>query len=98
MHISTYPSTNYLKDMFSKICSQHTGICESQIVTTAKAVNAPKISLFVNQMPAYHKLVLSEKADIHYHLSGYGFYNEEGLIRLVGEGIERYALLISAGL
>ncbi|NOX62161.1 MAG: streptolysin associated protein SagD [Chloroflexi bacterium] len=33
-----------------------------------------------------------------YHLAGYGKYQEEALIRLLGEGIERYALVVGARL
>ncbi|MGA3372333.1 MAG: YcaO-like family protein [Terracidiphilus sp.] len=47
-------------------------------------------------MPNYHKVLLGEKAEIQYHLAGYGVYSEESLIRLLGEAIERYALIIAA--
>jgi len=46
-------------------------------------------------MPAYHKLLLGESVDMSYHLSGYGVFKEESLIRVLGEGIERYALLVA---
>jgi len=47
-------------------------------------------------MPKYHKLMLNENIEISYHLSGYGIYREEALIRLLGEGIERYGLLTAS--
>jgi thiazole/oxazole-forming peptide maturase SagD family component len=47
-------------------------------------------------MPNYHKILLGEKTEIQYHLAGYGVYREEALIRLLGEGIERYALITAA--
>jgi thiazole/oxazole-forming peptide maturase SagD family component len=42
-------------------------------------------------MPHYHRTVIDPTLNIRYHLAGYGTYYEEALIRLVGEGIERYS-------
>jgi thiazole/oxazole-forming peptide maturase SagD family component len=49
-------------------------------------------------MPDYHKLVVHPDAEMVYHLAGYGIYQEEAMIRLLGEGIERYGLMVAGNL
>ncbi len=98
MVLRNYPSHFHLKNRFFEICGHHVGILKSQIIMAAKSLNFPDISLFVNSMPAYHKLLIGENAEMSYHLSGYGIYREEALIRLLGEGIERYALVVAPAL
>jgi thiazole/oxazole-forming peptide maturase SagD family component len=46
------------------------------------------------QMPGYHKVLLRADMEMQYHLSGYGTFYEEALIRLAGEVIERYSLMV----
>jgi thiazole/oxazole-forming peptide maturase SagD family component len=93
--LKNYPSHTNLKNRFGEICGQHAGILESQILFSAKTNYSPSPALCTNSMPAYHKLLIGENVDMSYHLSGYGYYREEAMIRLLGEGIERYALLIA---
>ncbi|ODS23675.1 hypothetical protein AB835_07685 [Candidatus Endobugula sertula] len=47
-------------------------------------------------MPDYDKLLMGENSNVEYHLAGYGFYQEEAFIRLIGETAERYALVSSS--
>ncbi|NMA85300.1 MAG: streptolysin associated protein SagD [Epulopiscium sp.] len=91
-----YPSSIRLKNKFLSINGQHFGVMESQILTTAKGKYAPNISVCTANMPDYHKILVDEMAEMNHHLSGYGIYFEESMIRLLGEGIERYALLIAS--
>jgi len=91
-----YPSSVRVKNKFKDICSQHYGIMESQILTSAKGRYTPNISVCTANMPNYHKIIVHEKAEMNHHLSGYGIYFEESMIRLLGEGIERYALLLAS--
>ncbi|WP_040210961.1 YcaO-like family protein [Clostridium polynesiense] len=91
-----YPSNIRLKNKFKSINAQHFGIMESQILTTAKGKYSPEVSVCTANMPDYHKIIIDEKAEMNHHLSGYGIYFEESLIRLLGEGIERYALLTAS--
>jgi thiazole/oxazole-forming peptide maturase SagD family component len=93
-----YPSHNNLKNRFKQICSQHFGIMESQILMAANSISAPNIAMCTNRMPDYHKILVHHNSEMNYHLSGYGLYMEEALIRILGEGIERYALLVAAKL
>ncbi len=91
-----YPSSVHVVNDFRRLCGQHFGITESQIVQVAQAKHAPRMHTMTARMPNYHKLLLGEKTEIQYHLAGYGVYREEALIRLLGEAIERYALITGA--
>ena len=91
-----YPSSAHVINDFRRICGQHFGITESQIVQVAQAKHAPFMQTMTARMPNYHKLLLGEHVDIQYHLAGYGVYREEALVRLLGEAIERYALITAA--
>lgn len=90
-----YPSNTVLKNKFLNLCGQHYGILESQILTSAQGKYTPKISVCTANMPAYQKATIDEHAEINHHLSGYGVHFEESMVRLLGEGIERYALLLA---
>jgi thiazole/oxazole-forming peptide maturase SagD family component len=81
---------------YRQLCGQHFGIAESQIVQVTQVRHAPRMQTMTARLPNYHKILLGEKAEIQYHLSGYGIYREEALIRLLGEAIERYALVTAA--
>jgi thiazole/oxazole-forming peptide maturase SagD family component len=91
-----YPSSAHVVNDFRRLCGQHLGITESQIVQVAQAKHAPRMQTMTARMPNYHKLLLGEKTEIQYHLAGYGVHREEALIRLLGESIERYALITAA--
>ena len=91
-----YPSSACVLNDFRRLCSQHFGIAESQIIQVAQSKHAPRVQTMTARMPSYHKILLGPKAEMQYHLAGYGVYREEALIRLLGEAIERYALITAA--
>ncbi len=91
-----YPASVHVINDFRRLCSQHFGITESQIIQVAQSKHAPRVQTMTARMPSYHKILLGEKSEIQYHLAGYGVYREEALIRLLGEAIERYALITAA--
>lgn len=91
-----YPSSVHVLNEFRRFCGQHFGITESVIIQVAQSKHAPRVQTMTARMPNYHKVLLGAKAEIQYHLAGYGVYREEALIRLLGEGIERYALITAA--
>lgn len=93
--LNIYPTNRSLKNKFLHYGGQHFGILESQLLTSTKGRYTPKIDVCTANMPKYEKLILNEEAEINHHLSGYGVFFEEALIRLLGESIERYALMIS---
>ena len=94
--LTFYPSgTHLLENLIRPICSEHGGITHSVLVSPISHCEGLEITSITVQMPAYHKILLNPEADIQFHLSGYGTFYEEALIRLVGEAIERYALLVA---
>lgn len=96
MNLTHYPyGTHLVEDVLKPICSEHGGIVRSLLVSPVKYSEGLDIKSVVAQMPAYHKVLLSPHLDMQYHLSGYGTYYEEALIRLAGEAIERYSLMVA---
>jgi thiazole/oxazole-forming peptide maturase SagD family component len=91
-----YPSNGHVISDFRRLCAQHFGITESQIIQVTQLKHAPHMQTMTARLPDYHKILLGEKSEIQYHLAGYGVYREEALIRLLGEAIERYALITAA--
>jgi thiazole/oxazole-forming peptide maturase SagD family component len=90
-----YPyGTHLLENVLKPICSEHGGITQSLLMSPIKYSDGLDIRSVMAQMPPYHKQLLSPDLDIQYHLSGYGTFYEEAIIRLVGEAIERYSLLV----
>lgn len=94
--VSFYPANVHVVNELRRICGQHFGISESQIVQVAQMTHAPRMHTMTARLPNYHKVLLGDHAEIQYHLAGYGVYREEALIRLLGEAIERYALITAA--
>jgi len=96
MQVSFYPyPTHLVEDLFKKICSEHGGILQSLMVGPLKYFEPLDIKSVSGQMPYYHKVLLDPALDVQYHLTGYGAFYEEAIIRLVGEAIERYSLMVS---
>jgi thiazole/oxazole-forming peptide maturase SagD family component len=96
LDLTQYPYSTYLtEDVLKPICSEHGGIVRSLLVSPVKYSEDLAIKSVVAQMPAYHKVLLNPKLNMQYHLSGYGTYYEEALIRLAGEAIERYSLMVA---
>ena len=95
MDIKFYPYPTHLLNNYRSICGQHAGILESSIaVNNRRPEDVGLYSLF-GKMPNYHKVIIHPDSEVEYHLVGYGLYFEESLIRLLGEGIERYALMVA---
>jgi thiazole/oxazole-forming peptide maturase SagD family component len=94
--VTFYPYSRHLSEnVLRSICSQHTGITQSLIATPINYSSDLRIKSVVANMPNYHKVLFNRDLDMQYHLSGYGLFYEEALIRLVGEAIERYSLLVA---
>jgi thiazole/oxazole-forming peptide maturase SagD family component len=94
--LTFYPyGSHLLNNVLKPVCSEHGGIARSLLITPLRYADDISIKTLVTQMPAYHKVLLGPQMEINYHLSGYGMFFEEALIRLVGESIERYSLLIA---
>jgi thiazole/oxazole-forming peptide maturase SagD family component len=98
MKVNFYPYSTHLMDIYRGICGQHAGILEASLSANTRSPNDLDIYTMYGMMPNYHKITIHPAADMQYHLAGYGLYFEESLIRLLGEGIERYALLVAPSL
>lgn len=96
LKLSFYPyGAHLVENVLKPICSEHGGIAQSLLVSPVKYAEDLAIKSVVAQMPAYHKVILSPHLEMQYHLSGYGTFYEEALIRLAGEAIERYSLMVA---
>ena len=93
--IKYYPSHKNILRKYKDICAHQTGILDSIIVMQANSIISNKVNTCTTMLPDYHKILLGDDAQINYHLSGYGINRDEAIIRLLGEGIERYALFIA---
>ena len=91
--IEYYPQKRVLINKLTHMAGHQTGIIESQVLFSARPQFSPQVQICTGNMPAYHKLVQNENVEISYHLSGYGLTREESTIKLIGESIERYALV-----
>ena len=91
----SYPyHTHLLNDVLRRVCAEQTGIAQSLLASPVKYSNNLAIRSVVANMPAYHKVLLNPELEMQYHLSGYGMFFEEALIRLAAEAIERYSLMV----
>jgi thiazole/oxazole-forming peptide maturase SagD family component len=96
MKLSYYPSSTHLvDDVFRAACGEHTGILQSVIVRPIRYGDGLKLISITGKMPDYPQAMYNIQAPTQYHLCGYGSYDEEALVRLVGEAIERYSLMVS---
>jgi thiazole/oxazole-forming peptide maturase SagD family component len=96
MKLSYYPSsTHLLHDVFQAACGEHVGILQSVIVRPVKYGDGLDLISITGKMPDYPQAMHNIPGNTQYHLCGYGSYDEEALVRLVGEAIERYSLMVS---
>lgn len=94
--LTYYPYSSHLvDDVLKPIFSEHGGIAQSLLLSSVKYAEDLAVLSIGVQMPAYHKVLLNPHLEMQYHLSGYGTYYEEALIRLAGEVIERYSLMVA---
>lgn len=94
--LTFYPYVNHLvEDVFKPFFSEHGGISQSLLITPMQYSRHMAVKTIASQMPAYHKVLLNPDLEMQYHLGGYGTFYEEALIRLAGEAIERYSLMVA---
>ncbi len=94
--LNYYPSHVHVRKNYRRIGGQHAGICESQLLLCNRQAGAPHLKICANQMPHYEQILVNDNAKINYHLSGYGLYREESMVKLYGESVERYAVLTAS--
>jgi thiazole/oxazole-forming peptide maturase SagD family component len=95
VNITSYPSIASHFAKVRKIFGEHTGITESHIVSPCRIPGEPSLLCITGKMPNYHKMLLDPSIDIEYHLSGYGTFYEECMVKYINEAVERYALMVA---
>jgi thiazole/oxazole-forming peptide maturase SagD family component len=76
-----------------------TGILPGYLVPVVDVPGEPRMRAMTATMPRYHRLIMDNpRLDVQYHLAGYGLYNEEALVKLMGESVERYAAMTAVRL
>ncbi len=87
-----YPSYEHIMNQYRHIGANQTGIMHGIIAPMVHMPPEPCLKSMTGRMPHYHKITYNDpEKHVEYHLSGYGMYNEEALIKLIGESVERYA-------
>lgn len=90
--IRFYPPYEHIMNQFKYIGGSQTGIMHGVLSPMVHMPPEPHLKSVTGRMPNYHKITYNDPLkQVEYHLSGYGIYNEEALIKLIGESVERYA-------
>ncbi|GKX32008.1 streptolysin associated protein SagD [Vallitalea longa] len=92
MMIRFYPTYEHIMNQYRYIGGNQTGIMHGVLAPMVHMPPEPCLKSITGRMPNYHKITYNDpQKHVEYHLSGYGIYNEEALIKLIGESVERYA-------
>jgi thiazole/oxazole-forming peptide maturase SagD family component len=92
--LSHYPPMPSLLRRYRHLGGNQAGIMPGFFVSVADIPGEPQMRAMTATMPHYHRLIMNDPhMQVQYHLSGYGLYNEEALIKLMGESVERYAAM-----
>ena len=87
-----YPSYEHIMNQYKYLGGNQTGIMHGILAPMVHMPPEPCLKSVTGRMPNYHKITYNDpEKHVEYHLSGYGMYNEEALIKLIGESVERYA-------
>ena len=90
--IRFYPSYEHIMNQYKYLGGNQTGIMHGILAPMVHMPPEPCLKSITGRMPNYHKITYNDpEKHVEYHLSGYGMHNEEALIKLIGESVERYA-------
>ncbi|QSB06864.1 YcaO-like family protein [Natronoglycomyces albus] len=96
MRIKHYPPMSRLLNQYRHIGGNQTGIMPGYFVSVADVPGEPLMRAMTATMPHYHRNIMNDPhMEVQYHLSGYGMYHEEAMIKLMGESVERYAAMVA---
>lgn len=94
--LNYYPHFLHIMEEFKNMSGGQSGILQGIFAPIVKIPPEPYLKLMTCNMPYYHKLTFNDPhKDVQYHISGYGIYNEEAFVKLLGESVERYAPIIT---
>lgn len=97
--ITYYPYFQHAIEEFRHMGGGQSGILQGIIAPMVKIPPEPYLRSMTGSMPNYHKLTFNDPTkDVQYHIAGYGIYNEEAIIRFMGESVERYAPIVTESL
>ncbi|WP_157631316.1 YcaO-like family protein [Catelliglobosispora koreensis] len=89
-----YPPMAHLLKRYRHLGGNQAGIMPGFFVTVADIPGEPLMRSMTATMPHYHRQIMNDPhLQVQYHLSGYGLYQEEAMIKLMGESVERYAAM-----
>ncbi len=92
--LTHYPPMPTLLRRYRHLGGNQAGIMPGFFISVADIPGEPQMRAMTSTMPHYHRLIMDDPhLQVQYHLSGYGLYNEEALIKLMGESVERYAAM-----
>lgn len=92
--LSHYPAMTHLLRRYRRLGGNQAGILPGYFVAVTDVPGEPRMRAMTSTMPHYHRLVMGDPhLQVQYHLAGYGSYNEEALVKLMGESVERYAAM-----
>ncbi|HEY8474211.1 MAG TPA: YcaO-like family protein [Natronosporangium sp.] len=92
--LTYYPSMVHQLARYRRLGGNQTGILPGYFVSVTDIPGEPLLRSATATMPKYHRLVMDDPhMQVQYHLSGYGRYQEEALVKLMGESVERYAAM-----
>lgn len=92
--LSHYPPMSRLLRQYRNIGGNQSGIMPGYFVSVADIPGEPEMRAMTATMPHYHRQIMNDPhMQVQYHLSGYGLYNEEAFVKLMGESVERYAAM-----
>jgi thiazole/oxazole-forming peptide maturase SagD family component len=92
--LAHYPPMPHLLRRYRHLGGNQTGILPGYFMAVTDIPGEPRMRAMTATMPSYHRLIMGDPhLQVQYHLAGYGLYNEETLIKLMGESVERYAAM-----
>lgn len=92
--LTHYPSMPHLLRRYQHLAGNQAGILPGYFVAVTDIPGEPLMRAMTATMPAYHRFIMDDPhLQVQYHLSGYGLANEEALVKLMGESVERYAAM-----
>lgn len=96
INMKTYPYYRTLQKELAYLGGNLTGIFSGVTIASTYNSSEPNLKTVLGYMPSYHKYMLdNQDLEVQYHISGYGSYYEEAMIKYMGESIERYASVIA---
>lgn len=96
MRLTHYPPMPHLLRRYRYLGGNQAGILPGYFVSVTDIPGEPLMRAMTATMPAYHRLIMNDPhMQVQYHLSGYGLTNEEALVKLMGESVERYAAMVA---